>query len=87
MANVCYLVVYRHATKVRGLEAYGIDPAVLGRQVQKRYACSTSSQPAPVRDKSLILALCGKDIMHNRGYLGMYIEFMYQCPDAEGGKY
>ncbi|CAM9600970.1 unnamed protein product [Laminaria digitata] len=37
----------RHATKVRGLEAYGIDPAVFGRQVQKRFACSTAAQPAP----------------------------------------
>ena len=40
---------FRHATKVRGLEAYGIDPAVFGRQVQKRFACSTAAQPAPVR--------------------------------------
>lgn len=38
----------RHATKVRGLEAYGIDPSTLGRQVQKRFACSTAAQPAPV---------------------------------------
>ncbi|CAM9378933.1 unnamed protein product [Ectocarpus sp. 6 AP-2014] len=37
----------RHATKVRGLEAYGIDPSTLGRQVQKRFACSTAAQPAP----------------------------------------
>lgn len=38
----------RHATKVRGLEAYGIDPAAFGKQVQKRFACSTAAQPAPV---------------------------------------
>lgn len=38
----------RHATKVRGLEAYGIDPAVFGKQVKKRFACSTAAQPAPV---------------------------------------
>ncbi|CAM9555183.1 unnamed protein product [Scytosiphon promiscuus] len=37
----------RHATKVRGLEAYGIDPAAFGKQVQKRFACSTAAQPAP----------------------------------------
>ncbi|CAN0085504.1 unnamed protein product, partial [Sphacelaria rigidula] len=37
----------RHATKVRGLEAYGIEPSVFGRQAQKRFACSTAAQPAP----------------------------------------
>lgn len=48
----------RHATKVRGLEAYGIDPAAFGRQVQKRFACSTAAQPAPVRTSPRYFFLC-----------------------------
>lgn len=45
---VFFIGGHRHATKVRGLEAYGIEPAGFGRRVQKRFACSTAAQPAPV---------------------------------------
>lgn len=54
--GVFFFSAHRHATKVRGLEAYGIDPAVFGRQVQKRFACSTAAQPAPVKMKRTLLA-------------------------------